>query len=111
GRMRGRLPEMLVPAGLILVCVAFLFGVMVPRTLYDLGGPSAFTAFDFHSYFLPRFMFGAEELARGRWPLWNSYEYNGLPFLATAQPTALYPIKILVFAILPTQAAYWCFLA
>lgn len=108
--MRGRVSELLGLAALIALCVAFLFGVMVPRTLHDIGPESTFTAYDFHSYFLPRFMFGAEEVAHGRWPLWNPFEYNGLPFLATAQPTALYPIKILVFALLPTRAAYWTFL-
>src|SRR5205823_5317983 len=48
-------------------------------------------------YFYPKFAYGAAALARGRVPLWNPHEFCGLPFLATAQVAALYPVKNVLF--------------
>ena len=42
---------------------------------------------DLEMYFVPKFVFGSEEIAAGRLPLWNRFEYGGIPFLATALPT------------------------
>jgi hypothetical protein len=108
--MRGRVSEVVVPAGLVLLCMAFFFGVIVPPTLRDTGLESVVSSYDFHSYFLPRFMLGAQQVRAGHWPLWNPFEYQGVPLLAAAQPLALYPPKVILFALLPTQAAYLCFL-
>lgn len=95
----------------MLLCIALLLGGFVQPFLHDEGLASIFVmSYDWHSFFLPRFTTGSEELLSGRWPLWNTYEFGGLPFLATAQPAVLYPPKILLFGLLPTQAAYWSFL-
>jgi len=47
------------------------------------------TGFDFYGYFLPKYVYGTEEVLAGRLPIWNRYEYSGIPFLATAQPAVL----------------------
>src|SRR5262249_54384701 len=67
--------------------------------------------YDYQSYFLPKFMYGSEELRHFRFPLWNPYEYGGVPFFATAQPAVLYPPKALLFAFLRPDRAYWAFMA
>lgn len=51
-----------------------------------------------------------DAFARGALPLWNSYEYAGLPLLAGGQSGALYPPGILFF-IIPVERAYGPFLA
>ncbi|MFQ5513653.1 MAG: hypothetical protein ACE5FG_04390 [Myxococcota bacterium] len=84
------------PAALALV---LLWGLVIPgvdREAPQLG--SAMT-WDFETYFLPRFVFGNQELLHGILPLWNRYESGGIPFLATAQPAALYLPKLLAFLI------------
>ena len=61
--------------------------------------------FDLEMYFYPKFVYGAQEIAHGRIPLWNPYEFCGMPFLGTAQVAALYPVKNLIFALLPAPVA------
>jgi len=60
---------------------------------------------DLDGYFYPKWVYGAAALARGRIPLWNPLEFCGMPFLATAQVAALYPVKNIVFWALPAPAA------
>jgi len=99
------------PFALIALCIAAFFALFAERALTDLGPKSyLLMSYDLHSYFLPRFALGSEELLSGRWPLWNAYEFGGLPFLATAQPAVFYPPKILLFGVLPPVPAYWAFL-
>ncbi len=102
-------PELAVPL-LLLVCLA-AFGIFfLPQGLDDVGARSLITSYDWHSHFLPKFVHGSEELLAGRLPVWNPYEYGGLPFLATAQPAVFYPPKLLLFGFLPTETAHWTFL-
>src|SRR5262245_17429444 len=54
--------------------------------------------------------FASQAFARGELPLWNPYEYAGLPFLAGGQSGALYPLGAL-FYLLPVERAYGPFLA
>src|SRR5439155_1672185 len=60
-------------------------------------GKADWGALDLEMYFYPKFAYGAAALARGRVPLWNPHEFCGLPFLATAQVAALYPVKNVLF--------------
>jgi hypothetical protein len=100
------------PLALMLLCIALLLGVLVQPYMRDEGPASIFvTSYDWHTFFFPRFTTGSQELLSGRWPLWNAYEYAGLPLLATAQPAVFYPPKILLFGLLPAKAAYWSFLS
>ncbi|HEV8638861.1 MAG TPA: oligosaccharide flippase family protein [Chloroflexota bacterium] len=54
--------------------------------------------------------FARAAFARGELPLWNPYEYAGLPFLAGGQSGSLYPLGAL-FYLLPVERAYGPFLA
>lgn len=49
-------------------------------------------------------------LGRGELPLWNPYEFAGMPFLAGGQSGALYPFGA-IFYLLPVERAYGPFLA
>lgn len=60
---------------------------------------------DLPQYFYPKFLYGAAELRAGRLPLWNPYEYCGMPFLAAAQPAVLYLPKNVFFWLLPSAYA------
>lgn len=102
--------ELLAPALLVLLCIAAFFGVFIRPGLADLGRKSLMTAFDYQSYFLPRFTLGSTELFAGRLPTWNAFEYGGIPLLATSQPAAFYLPKALLFGVLPEEPAIWVFL-
>src|SRR5262249_7143983 len=54
--------------------------------------------------------FAREALAVGELPLWNPYEYAGMPFLADGQSGSIYPLGVL-FYLLPVAYAYGPFLA
>jgi hypothetical protein len=92
-------------AWLVVVCV-FWFGLFRPSTL---SGVRRFVGLDLTAYFYPKFVYGVGELAAGRLPLWNPYEYAGLPFLAAAQPATLYPPWWLVYP-LPAPLAFQAFM-
>jgi hypothetical protein len=102
--------ELLTPALLVLLCIAAFFGVFIRPGLEDRGRESLQTAFDYQSYFLPRFTLTSAELFKGHLPTWNAFEYGGIPLLATSQAAALYLPKALLFGILPEETAIWVFL-
>jgi hypothetical protein len=102
--------ERLIGALTVIACIVLFFSVFVRQGVHDQGGGSLIKSYDLQSYFLPRYDWGSSELLSGRLPLWNPYEYGGLPFLATAQPAVFYPPKILLFGLLKTRTAYWLFL-
>jgi O-antigen/teichoic acid export membrane protein len=54
--------------------------------------------------------FARDAFLRGELPLWNPYEYAGLPFMAGGQSGSLYPLGVL-FYLLPVERAYGPFLA
>src|SRR5262249_59121460 len=60
---------------------------------------------DLTAYFFPKWVHGTAAVLSGRIPLWNPLELCGMPFLATAQVAALYPVKNLVFALFPAATA------
>lgn len=102
--------DRLLAATLVAVCLALYFGWFIHRGLHEIGPASFLTHFDWQSYFRPRFWLGSQELLAGRLPLWNQYEWGGLPLLATGQPAALYPPKAVLYAVFPTITAHWVFL-
>jgi hypothetical protein len=50
-------------------------------------------------------------MLNGRLPVWNPFEFGGIPLLAAAQPAALYPPKIVAFALLEPGTALKVFFA
>jgi hypothetical protein len=102
--------QLLLPALILALLLAVLWGWLIPRATEAVTGPPGFDTWDFHNYFLPRYVFGTQELLAGRLPLWNRLEFAGMPFLATLQPAALYPPKILAFALFGPESAMKMFL-
>ncbi len=49
-----------------------------------------------------------EQLSQGELPLWNPHQFGGIPFLAAAQNSALYPLSI-VYYIMDLPAAFGWF--
>ena len=91
----------------VAVVLVFWCGLFVPSTRPGLFRPEAA---DLYGYFFPKFVHGSAELARGVLPLWNPYEYAGVPFLGAAQPAVLYPPRVLLFALLPPTVALHAFM-
>ncbi len=83
----------------MLVCLALLYCV---RPL--LFGESFFFR-DLYLYFLPQKRLLAEFLARGEWPLWDSYLHGGQPYWAAMGNAVWYPFNIL-YAMLPLLTAF-----
>lgn len=95
------------PHALAAVCLAtavaavWWFGVVARWGTWT----STMGAIDLERYFYPKFVVGNAALAAGRVPLWNPDELCGLPFLASAQVAALYPLKVALFALFPPPTA------
>ena len=64
---------------------------------------------DLTAYLEPKYRYAAEQIATGHLPLWNPYEFCGLPFFATMQPAVLYPPLRALYAIFGTTQAYAAF--
>ncbi len=105
------LSQLLVSGAAVALGLAYLWGVVIPEELSRVStGWGPFRHWDLETYFLPKFVFGSEEILRGRLPIWNRFEFGGIPFLATAQPAALYIPKILLFALWSPETALQLFL-
>src|SRR5438093_1159635 len=91
----------------VAVVLVFWLGLFVPAMRPGIFRPEAV---DLYGYFFPKFVYGSAELERGALPLWNPYEYAGVPFLGAAQPAVLYPPRVLLFALLPPTAALHVFM-
>jgi hypothetical protein len=88
----------LVPWLAVALGIAFLWGLRVPAAQRASDSQSWYS-WDLRTYFLPKFVYGSRELLAGTLPLWNPFEGLGLPLLAAMQPAALYPPKVLAFAL------------
>ena len=88
-------------AALVVVLLTVLTWVVIlTQAQWSPSGDQYFIGSDLYSYFFPKFVYGSEEVLAGRLPLWNPYEFAGVPLLAAMQPAALYPPKILAFGLL-----------
>ncbi|MBI5118084.1 YfhO family protein [Candidatus Poribacteria bacterium] len=93
----------------------FLFATAVFWKLFVLGrlvipGPNSLSA-DMYAQFYPKFVYGNVVLESGHFPLWNPYEYCGVPFLATLHNEPCYPFKLLIFWVFPPHLAIQVFIA
>ncbi|MCX6032942.1 MAG: YfhO family protein [Chloroflexi bacterium] len=59
------------------------------------------------TYFTPYWAYRMAELAAGHIPLWNSYLFLGVPFLANPQAAVLYPLHWPLSWLRPEQALVW----
>jgi len=114
--MINKTPNYVVALCLLVLCIAVLFFFYIPAVIESIESqadrnPSVeLVGYDFYSYFLPKYAFGSEEMRRGFFPIWNRFEYCGIPFTATAQPATLYPPKIIAFALFEPETAYQVYL-
>jgi hypothetical protein len=56
---------------------------------------------DLVSFLFPTYRFAAAQLHAGHLPLWNPYQYGGVPFLADMQTGVFYPPNLLLFLLNP----------
>lgn len=52
--------------------------------------------------------FSRQSLSQGEIPLWNPYQFSGIPFLAAGQQQVVYPLS-LIYYLLPLASAYGWF--
>jgi hypothetical protein len=83
----------------------FWFGIVVASMRAGAPRPA-----DLYGYFFPKYVYESRELMRGHLPLWNRYEFAGVPLLGVGQPAVLYPPRVLLFATLPPSIALHCFM-
>ncbi len=86
-------------AGLALFSASILFFADLFGDRYLL------TERDLGPYFIPPRFFWVESIKHGNFPLWNSYQFSGHPFLANPQHALLYPLNGLFF-LLPFDVAF-----
>src|SRR5262249_32077508 len=104
---RGRRRGLVLGAAWAVSVLVLWLGIFVPSMRAD---APAGIGIDLRGYFLPKYVYGSMDLARGALPLWNSFESAGLPFLGVAQPAALYPPRVVLFALLPPTLALHVFM-
>jgi hypothetical protein len=61
---------------------------------------------ELESYYLPKYEYAAERLAAGSFPLWDPFDFCGIPLLATLQSSIVYPPMRLIYSIFPADYAY-----
>ena len=59
---------------------------------------------DVTQVFHPWTLYGAREIAAGRFPFWNPYAYTGAPFFSNPQTATLFPLTWLAWALPSTLA-------
>lgn len=75
----------------------------------DFDGPQNPLMPDVITAFFPYYFMVASALHEGAWPLWNPYEFAGMPLLANCQSTVLYPPR-LVYALFDVRVATTVFI-
>jgi len=98
----GRLgrPDLLVLCAALLFLIALFFPVLSGSPERCLGRPDG----DARTQFYPWRHFAFNEVRAGRFPLWNPYEFLGMPFVASLQSGLFYPTNWLC-AVLPLGLA------
>jgi hypothetical protein len=82
-------------------CAALAIGaVLVGGGIWD-----KVAGLDLYGISLPKYEAAARAARELRLPLWNPYEFCGMPLLGNAQGALLYPPVILLFGALPARAA------
>jgi hypothetical protein len=106
----GRARFALAPAVLIL-------GLLIVASLWILTlggwqvGASVTGWSDLASYHLPKYQYAVERLASGSLPLWDPYEFAGIPFLASLQPGVFYPPVMFFYSLWSGEPAHVGFFA
>ena len=78
--------------GAICVLAAIVLGFWVAKIWLDRPETMSQHARDLYASYLPNIQYSVEEMRAGRLPLWNPYEFAGMPMLATLEHGPLYPL-------------------
>ena len=92
--------DVLVLAGFLVFLLIFFSGILAMPGERCLGRPDS----DARSQFYGWRAYGFGEIRAGRFPLWNPYEFLGMPFIASFQSAMFYPANWLC-AVLPLGRA------
>ncbi len=87
--------------------LALLLGTVAIWQLHVVRSASIYPSFpagDPFGYFLPAYDFLGERIRHGAVALWNPWQGAGVPLLATLQPGALYPPRLLLALLRPESA-------
>ncbi len=108
------MPDSARPRGARFADVAWIVGLVATiGAVWELHVVRTATTFapmaagDGFGYFLPAYVYEAERVRHGGFPFWNPYQGAGVPFLATLQPGALYPARLLMLVASPARAMGW----
>jgi len=74
---------------LFILVIIFLKGIIFTHT--------TFIDRVYSRYFYPIRFFGAQSIKANIFPLWNPYQFCGLPFLANPQSALLHPLSIIIY--------------
>ncbi|MBI4556581.1 MAG: hypothetical protein HY706_03275 [Candidatus Hydrogenedentes bacterium] len=100
GESQSRLQRL---APLLLILTFSVFWLY--RVWWDRPAQATDAVGDVLRYYLPNLQFSLDALKDGEWPLWNPYEFAGMPMLATMEYGPLYPLNLL-YALLPLDTAH-----
>jgi|GEM_PF-422250 len=64
---------------------------------------------DVITFFIPQYSLVQRSFSQGEWPLWNPYQFGGMPLLANCQSAVFLPPRMLL-AWLPLEVAVSCFI-
>lgn len=84
---------------------AIFFGVTLAYFFPMLSSTNIFVERDLAAFFIPPRYLWVELIKSFQLPLWNPYNYSGIPLLATLQPGVFYPPHVLYF-LLPFNVAW-----
>ena len=84
---------------------AIFFGILLLYFLPMLSSKNIFVERDLAAFFIPPRYLWVSLVKSFQLPLWNPYNYSGIPLLATLQPGVFYPPHILYF-FLPFNVAW-----
>ncbi|QDV29280.1 hypothetical protein Spb1_11600 [Planctopirus ephydatiae] len=98
-----RAPSFLIPEWLWALGAAILASWLAWASFYE---GSTLIGGDLYTYLLPQKAFFQQELAAGRWPLWNNLTGHGYPVLAESQTAVFYPPRLLSLSLFTADHAY-----
>lgn len=65
-----------------------------------------FDGYDLYRYVYPTWLYLGDQLAEGRFPLWNPYQLAGQPFVAFQFPTSFYPPTLAILSLTSAVRAF-----
>jgi hypothetical protein len=104
--IKAALKRLLPPSILLLATILFWKVYVLDR--FVIPGPLMYS--DIYSQLYPKFIYSSMILRTGHVPLWDPYEYCGMPFLAIMQAQVFYPFRHIFFLIFSPPVAMQVFI-